>query len=560
MNRIRFLRSTALALTLLVVTQAPPALAQFQGATVQPINPDADRLAEQMRALADNPRDLQALLAAGDLSVRLNDSSAALAFFARAEAIEPGNPRILAGRGAALVRMERPGEALRLFQAAEAAGLAPVNYAGDRGFAYDLLGAPQLAQRDYQLALQRGSDDEIVRRFALSLGITNKPEEAMAELDILLRKGDRAAWRDRAFILAMNGDQAGAERIAASMMPGTMGAGLVPFFRRLENLSVSDRAYAVNFGELSPTSARLADLRLAPPVPAYVPEPKAVAVVAPPPTPAPPAAPAKGRGRRSRHDEELAAMTAAAKPQPVVQVAEANPLPPPPAFVPPSPEPIIQPLPTPVPTPRPARPAPSRPAPVLLADNAPAPAPRPAPRPPAPARIGEEDSVLAAIVKGITIPPSELESVAAPKPDPKPVRVAAAEPKPVKPVAKPEKPDPKAGAKGKLPAKPDPKKPEPKKPDPKKLEPSRIWVQVAGGANEDTLPSTWKKLVKQAPTAFKGKSAWSTPLRATNRLLAGPFKSEDEAQSFVNLLHKADMSGFVFTSEAGQKITKLAVK
>ena len=65
------------------------------------------------------------------------------------------------------------------------------------------------------------------------------------------------------------------------------------------------------------------------------------------------------------------------------------------------------------------------------------------------------------------------------------------------------------------------------------------------------------RLSAKAPAAFRGKSAWSTPLRATNRVLAGPFKTAGEAQAFVNTVGKAGISAFVFTSEAGQKVTKL---
>lgn len=182
--------------------------------------------------------------------------------------------------------------------------------------------------------------------------------------------------------------------------------------------------------------------------------------------------------------------------------------------------------------------------------------------------------MLAAIVSGITIPGEELAAINSPPADvpvaapaTPPVRVADAKPAPrPEPVAaKPEakKPDPKA--KPDLKAKPDPKaktdpkakKPEPKKPDPAKTDPARIWVQVAGGANQDALAKAWKAVVAKAPAAMKGKGAWTTPLRATNRVLAGPFKTAAEAQSFVNTLGKAGVSAFVFTSEAGQKVTKL---
>ncbi|MFS2110286.1 SPOR domain-containing protein [Sphingomonas sp. Sphisp140] len=634
MNRIRFIGAAVLALA---TAQAVPAFAQTE-VVAQP-NPDADQLANDIRMLASDPRDLRTLIDAGMTSARLGDTSAALAFFQRAEVIAPADPRIAAGRAMVLVRLERPGEALQLFQTAEARGLNPREYAADRGFAYDLLGQPVLAQRDYKLALSGDRDDEVLRRYALSLGITGDKDEAMRTLDPLLRRSDRAAWRARAFILAMNGDTAGAEKIASSMMPGSMGQSLSPFFRRLAGLAPADRAFAVHFGELSPTQARLADARLAPQLPRYVPAPRPVEVAAAPPVAAPAPAPA-GRDRRSRRDrdrdQKLAAIAAARPaPAPVPQPAPDENLPPPPRFVPP-PTPIVQPLPAPkreeepteaserpaparpTPTPVPGRPTPT-PAPVRVAAALPTPvrgepAPQPArtevppapvavaraepvvqpmrpePAPPGPAKVGQEDSVLASIVGGITIPAEELATVTATptepvvEPAPEPVRVAEArpaappKPKPEPVVAKPKpepakvdpkKPDPKAKADPKTKptvedarkGKPDPKakKPDPKKPDPAKADPSRIWVQVAGGANEDSLAKAWKAVVAKAPSVLKGKAAWTTPLRATNRVLTGPFKTSAEAQAFVNTLGKAGVSGFVFTSEAGQKVTKLGL-
>ncbi|MDF7775891.1 SPOR domain-containing protein, partial [Sphingomonas sp. AOB5] len=281
-----------------------PAFAQTSEVVAAP-NPDADRLAEEMRALALDPRDMRALLSAATISNRLDDTAAALAFYARAEKLEPDNPRIFAGRASVLVKMERPGEALLLFQDAEKRGLPMGEYAADRGLAYDLLGAPHLAQRDYRQAMQRSNDDELVRRLALSLGIVGKSDEAMRVLDPLLRRSDRAAWRARAFILAMNGDVPGAERIASSMMPNNMGAALTPFFRRLPNMTPGDRAFAVHFGQMARTPGRLADAQLAPQFQPYVPEPKPVQVAAATPAPQPVVttpAPATARDRRSRRD------------------------------------------------------------------------------------------------------------------------------------------------------------------------------------------------------------------------------------------------------------------
>ena len=623
MNRIRNLRAGIAALALVAAAGTAPAFAQTE--VVAAPNPDADALQTQIRVLAESPRDVDALLAAGQLSTKMGDTSAALAFFQRAEAVEPSNPRILSGRASALVRMERPGEALRLFQEAEAKGVNPREYAADRGFAYDLLGSPEMAQRDYKIALSQRRDDETIRRYALSLGNTGDTEEAMRQLDTLLRGGDRASWRARAFILAMNGDAAGAERIAARMMPGNMGASLTPFFRRLEGLSPADRAFAVHFGEMSPTQARLADARMAPSVPRYVPKGRPVQVAQAQPAAVPPAAAPKTADRRSRRDHALAPPAATPAPVPA-RTAEEPQLPQAPAFEQRQ-APMVQPLPsTPETTPsRPVQlasrnlPAPERadPAPrtdlparapepatraavtTAMPTQQPEPSPpveeaRPAPteaRPAAPVRrVGAEDSVLASIVANITIPadelaaanrlpetapePAALPPASAPEPEPaKPAPKPIAKPKPEAPKVEAPKPDAKAaatksGAKGKADAakpdpkakKGDPKKAEPKKPDPAKTEPKRVWVQVAGGANVDSLPKAWKGVVAKAPAAFKGKSGWWTPLRATNRVLAGPFKSSAEAQAFVNSLGKAGVSGFVFTSEPGQKVTKLGAQ
>lgn len=596
----RFLRPLALALAL--AGGGSPALAQT--GMIPQANPDADQLAQEIRILAVSPQNVPALLRAGELSARLGDSSAAFAFFARAQAVDPANPRILAGRAIALVRLGRPGEALHLFQTAESRGVQMREYAAERGFAYDLLGQPQLAQRDYQLALQTSRDDETLRRYALSLGIGGNADAAMRQLDPLLRRQDRAAWRTRAFILAMNGDIAGAERIASSMMPGNMGTALTPFFRRLAAMTPADRAFAAHFGELSSTPARIADARMAPALAPYTPRQSVQVAHAQPNTRG------SAGGRRSRQ-----ATPATAPRQPVVRSAAVTPTPAPaPARAEPAPvRATVQPSPSRAPAAA-ATASPGRGGPIITGSAAersiePAPAQLPpaAPRDereaataiaaapartaetrapsatattpeqgsvmaaaalPGPARAGEEDVVLASIIANLTIPAEELQIVtatpveilpAAPAP-----RVAAADPAPAPVKAAPRpKPEPKpavAKEEKKAAAKPEPK-PAAKKPEPKaKPDPSRIWVQVASGANEGALPKAWSAAVAKAPAAFKGKSGWSTAAGATNRVLAGPFKNSAEAQAFVNTLAKSGVSAFVVSSEAGQKVTKLGAK
>ncbi|GAA3249346.1 hypothetical protein GCM10020258_03370 [Sphingomonas yabuuchiae] len=192
----------SLALALALAAAPVPLLAQE---VVQPLpgTTDADKLGDVMRRVAQNPRNVDALVEAAELSIHLDDLSGAASLLARAEKVDARDPRVKAGMASILVRSERPGEALRYFTQAEAAGMPVAKFAGDRGLAYDLIGDQARAQRDYRLALANGAGDEIIRRYALSLGISGQREQALEQLDPLLRKTDRAAWRARAFILAM---------------------------------------------------------------------------------------------------------------------------------------------------------------------------------------------------------------------------------------------------------------------------------------------------------------------------------------------------------------------
>lgn len=90
-------------------------------------------------------------------------------------------------------------------------------------------------------------------------------------------------------------------------------------------------------------------------------------------------------------------------------------------------------------------------------------------------------------------------------------------------------------------------------------EDGRIWVQVAGGAQESDLPKAWAAAQRKA-SALKGRVAYSTPLRATNRVVTGPFKTKAEAQTFVNQLARQGVSAFQYEGGAKQKLTKLPAK
>jgi len=676
---IRFCKSGLIAAFLVASVASSPTRAQTE--IVAPPSPDADALAAEVRILAANPTDMNALLSAGELALKLGDTIASARFFARAERLEPRNGRLKAGTARILVTMERPGEALMLFAEAESLGYDVDSLASERGLAFDLIGQQERAQRDYRRVLKRGPDDETLRRYALSLGISGKRDDAFVEIDALLRRSDRAAWRARAFILAMSGDVGGAERIMTSMLPVGMASGLLPFLRRLESLSPVDRAFAVHFGELTPTPTRLSDARLAPVLQPLLPEQSPFRVAAATPTRDGKA----NRRDRVRPDRAKQAMLVARENTAVVTLP---PPPPPPTLLPARPDKVAA---APVQmvqqraVPQPAAPqaaalaatkivassgplmpalpvirtqtiesanpavamnviAPSaaagnavssaRPAvntdPMKLESRkatelspAPSPSPSPTPRPtPTPALAAtstmsasvvatvppnsrapatREESILSKIIAGIAVPTTELgaspqlrsnapsDIAAGPPtekiPEQKPVAEAlSADVRSISPVvttiatAKGEaknlpkvapemltaadKKKIEAAAKKAAEKKAADKKAAEEKAAELKLtkaNPSRVWVQVAGGSSIRDLPKEWAKLQEKA-AALKGRGAWSTPLRFTNRLLTGPFKSADEAQTFVNQIAKSGLTGFVFTSDSGQKIDRLPGK
>lgn len=240
-----------------------PAAAQTtQGSSVPTtVSQDpADRLAANLVILSQNPRDVRALTEAGVSAVAVGDGDAALSFLARAEEICPRDGRIKAALGSALLLKEKPTDALRLFGEAMSLGVPEQQIARDRGLAYDLRGDSRRAQRDYALALRSGPDEDLTLRYALSLGISGDRDKALEMLDPLLRKQNLGAWRARAFILAMNGDERGAEAVAAQVMPGSSGASMAPFLRRLATLNPAERALAVNLGIMPSDGQRLASV------------------------------------------------------------------------------------------------------------------------------------------------------------------------------------------------------------------------------------------------------------------------------------------------------------
>jgi len=519
----------------------PPARANYPpGAVVQPLDESAGAaLRGFMMRIADNPRDLDALVGAGGEAVRMGDAQAALGFFTRAQEIAPRDPRVVAGVASALVIAEQPRDALALFQQAVDLGADPATIAADRGLAYDMVGDNVRAIENYRLA-QRANDIALVRRrLALALAIGGQRAEALRVIDADLRAHDRAAWRTQAFVLALTGDAAGAEDTARRVMPPGTAERMAPFFARLAALTPAQKAMAVHFGQFPAQNVALA--ANSPPPVAARPDRQAPAASRTPeqeearfPTPIsryarPPertlADVLRGQGE-NRQPAQAGAQVATASPPP-------RPLrrfEPPPAEEP-APGAVAGP-------PRPVQGAPT-----------PASAPAAGATTTVPARAPTID--FAAIAETVRSLPPEVPL------SPPPPRAAQDQPRPAP--ARETQPPAQRPQQQRQPQQQPPERPSrraaatPRPP----ANPSRHWVQIATGPNRDALPREFARLRAKASAQLRGRQAWTTPLGRTNRLLVGPFATPAEAQALVNALGANDVGAIAWTSEAGQEIERL---
>ena len=241
----------------------------------------AGALARHIRVLAASPKDFLALIGAGKAALALGDSQAAVGFFGRADDVYPASPLPQAGLAAAMVIDGDAVGAMPYFARAQGLGATAAMLGTDRGLAYDLLGRHAEAQSDYRAALSGGDGDEARRRLALSLAITGDKSAAIAMLGPLVGRGDAAAARCRALVLALVGDLDGARRSLEAAMPGSS-ARMAPFLAKLPSLRSDQKAAAVNLGifpdsgqpSYAPSSSY-----------AYVPQPGAGPVASALPTP-----------------------------------------------------------------------------------------------------------------------------------------------------------------------------------------------------------------------------------------------------------------------------------
>jgi len=249
--------SARVRLAALILTFVGTALAASpSGAQVGYRESPTDALTRNVKVLGSSPKNFDALIGAGHAALALGDTMAAAGFFGRAEEVWPASPLPQAGMGAAMALSGEARGALQYFARAVQRGATQSMIGADRGLAYDLMGQHSEAQADYRAALPGKDGDEARRRLALSLAITGKKADALAMLSPLMARGDAAAARTRAFVLALSGDVAGARSAIEVAMPGSS-TQMGYFFQKLSALRSDQKAAAVNLGMFPDRECRL---------------------------------------------------------------------------------------------------------------------------------------------------------------------------------------------------------------------------------------------------------------------------------------------------------------
>ena len=567
--------------------------AHAQPGMVQAIRPPStENLNRHLSRLASNPRDVDALIGAGEAAIDLDDMRAAAGFFARADMIQPNNGRVKAGLGRIMLKTQNPTEALRMFDQATKLGYPEATLLSDRGLARDLTGDQAGAQRDYQAGLKRTPDDtELTYRYAASLGISGQVEAADKVLQPLLYKSDRPAWRFRAFILAMNNRQDDARKIASQTMPAQLAAAITPYMLKMPYLTAAQKAAAVHFGHF-PTTIGSAIATVTPtpaPLPA-TPSSVAPSQAAPATATAAPAgqsrvplqsgkttalARADNRAAPSASVQTRAATTTATTP---VEPERARPAPPPatpltttPARPSASASAQVQGPPAPGFESLSAQPAATAPAaaaqaPAQVAQPAPAqPAASPTAPPAAPQPDPAATRTLADIIRTLDVPEAErrptvaavdLAEVAALQAARRAEQQAADEQ--AKKAAQAAKAKAAAAAKVKAEADAKAKKAAEEK---AKLaaNPARNWVQLGIGSDRGALAFTLKNLRRKYDDVAP-QDGWVASWGRTNRLLIGPFASFTRAKTVESKLKGAGADAFAWQSDAGEVVERLAAK
>ena len=578
---------------------------------------NSDDLQDALRRIAADSNDSSALADAGLAALELGDMRAAIGFLAKADQIYSTSGRVKVGLGRALLAEENPFGAIRYFDQAIANGIPLQEIAADRGLAYDLIGRNRDAQKDYQLALRYGRDDQLIARYAISLGISGDVELADAQLNPLLHKSDRDAWRNRAFIYAMNGRKKDAHNIVDQTMERPMAKAIKPFFDRMSKLTAAQKAAAVHLGHF-PASENIgvdvAAVQLAANMAArggdgadagLIPVGEALGQDADRPRvlAMPDKSPRRRPGASDRQTSDRKTNRRAKKNE--VTVLARTDLPAPSGVAPA--QSVVSPAsPPPPPEPKPLKNVPERQRTAEVKPDRQSSAPgfvttlgvnsppglisqsverkveiagrQPVSEPPTAQSVSS--APVASATSTVTKPAVETSSSTPvnlidfdlAQSRPTGVEMAAAEPA-SRPLADiigsiniPERETRTEIVPVDLdeiePAKPEPKivaKPVVKAPvKPKEPEhPKRYWVQIATGSDINALKFDARRMTKQYGDLFKKNKIWTSPWGKTRRLVIGPFDDFKDAKAFEADFRKSGGDGFAWASADGVEVNEI---
>lgn len=542
------LRSALVVLAFAGAPMAVPAPVAAQVASQEVVQrlPSAEEraLTEALQTLARDPRNSRALLTAGRSALALGDHDAALGFFSRARDVDPGSDDAMAGLAAVQVQRNEPVLAIALFDNAGADALRDIAIVAERGLAYDLVGDQARAQAIYRGALGVTRADELVRRLSLSQAISGDRAASEATLLPLLQRQDKAAWRIRAFALAILGASDEAIAVVEAVMPPGLARDMEPFLRIMPRLTRAQQAAAAHLGRFPSAGAIGRDT---PEIAAYVAGPQAApptrreagAGLIPQGPPLGESAPASqaSRSEPARQRTEPAATVAAVPARDSdgeVLARQAATLRDRPAGASPSS----------------ASRSVAAPADAQPTASTPASQQTPFTLPPATQSAQAEEPVPAADrAPGFDL--SQLPSTPRPEPDPEP------EPDFASVFADIGRPTVDASASeggvdvtAIAPAKPAPADPPPP------ANPARIWVQLGIGQDVDALAFDWRRLQRRHDE-LAGRDGYRASLGRTNRMITGPFASRAQALAMVNALKEAGHESLVWQSENGEEVILL---
>ena len=513
MNRLRPLHFFAPAAFGAAWLCAVPVAVSAQEVVQQLPDPAQGELSDALRRLTRNPESVPALVDAGRAALQLGDISASLGYFNRAQRIDPNDGRVLLGLAIIATRRGEAVKAIQLFDNANAAGVSLNAYSADRGLAYDLVGNNGRAQRLYRQALSRDASDEVIRRLALSYAISGDGAASEATLLPLLQRQDRAAFRTRAFALAIMGRAEEANTISETMLPPRLSNRLAPYFNYMPRLTRAQQAMAANLGRF-PSASDIG--RDSTQVAALAETPAAAQAQAGTSDRLTPAGEPLGRAEPASTPSSTGELPALAQNTASERVRAA--------------EPVVQPVPEP-----PAR----EPEPVVAVELAqaaelpPAEEARPSFSLTEPVASGEPAEAAPTTAQQLGLEEAfadfTLESAALPtRPSAGAVDITAIEP--ARPAPEPA--------------------PEPAPP----AHPSRHWVQVATGQDTSAFRFDWRRIVRNADGLLDGREAFTAPWGQSNRLVTGPFDSAGAANRFVTELGEKGVDAFRFTSAAGEEV------